>query len=94
MPMAAVRAKIGKVNDATFLGAPAGCVLFRGAKTTRESNTDGSIVQKVQLTFEERSALHRWNWLPSRQSFIWYEVQDKDGNKMYQTSSLTSLVRF
>lgn len=94
MPMGRVRSKIGKVNDAVFLGAEAGCVLFKGAKTTREFNTDGSIVQKVQLIFEERTALHKWNWLPSRKKFTWYEVKDSDNERMYKTTSLTTLVQF
>lgn len=94
MPMGAVRSRIGKVNDAVFLGAEAGCVLFKGAKTTREFNTDGSIVQKVQLVFEERTALHKWNWLPNRKKFTWYEVKDSDNERMYKATSLTALVRF
>lgn len=94
LPMIAVRNLRGRVNTSTFLGAAAGCVLFRGGKTTREFNTDGTVVQKVQMMFAERDALHKWNWLPSPYSLTWYPVADLDGTTMFPTADLSPLLNF
>lgn len=59
LPMTTVRALRGCINLNTFLGAPPETVWFRGAKTTREASTDGSVTQKVQMTFMERDV--SWN---------------------------------
>lgn len=97
MPMIAVRNLRGRVNTATFLGAAAGCVLFRGAKTSRDFNTDGSVTQKVQMMFAERDALHKWNWLPSPYSLTWYPVTEdgtSGGVTMFPTGDLSPLLNF
>lgn len=97
MPMATVRSLRGKVNNATFLGATAGTVLFRGAKSEREFNQDGTVVQKLQLMFSERSTLHPWNSLPSRTTLVWGAVTEDGtggGTKMYETADLSPLVQF
>jgi hypothetical protein len=94
MPMTAVRALRGKVNDATFLGAPAGTVLFKGAKINREPNPDGTIVQTVVLTFEERSSAHPWNSLPSADDPTFYPVEGPGGVKPYLTGDLSQLLNF
>jgi hypothetical protein len=52
------------------------------------------VVQKVQLTFDERSPLHPWNSMPSRIGLTWYPVTDDLGVKLYETADLTPLVQF
>lgn len=94
LPMTTVRNLRGRVNSTTFLGAAAGLVLFKGCKTVREWNTDGTSVQKVQLTFEERDALNPWNSLPSPSGLTWYPVADSLGTKMYPLADLSPLVQF
>jgi hypothetical protein len=97
MPMTIVRNLRGKVNNATFLGATAGTVLFRGAKTERTWNTDGTVTQNVQMMFSERSSLHPWNSLPSKTSLTWQSVTEdgtSGGTKMYETADLSPLVQF
>jgi hypothetical protein len=95
MPMTAVRATRGRVNNATFLGSPAETVLFKGAKTSREFNTDGSVVQRVVLTFEERDAAHPWNSLPSADNPTFRAVISSTGSiKMYRTADLSQLLSF
>jgi hypothetical protein len=95
MPMTAVRNCRGRVNDATFLGSPAETVLMKGAKTTREFNTDGSVVQRVVITFEERDAAHPWNSLPSASSPTFRAVISQTGSvKMYRTADLSQLLNF
>lgn len=93
MPMTAVRALRGRVNNATFLGSPPETVLFKGAKTTREWNTDGSVVQRVVLIFEERDAQFPWNSLPSDDSPTFYPVASA-GTKLYPTANLSPLLQF
>lgn len=94
MPMTAVRLLRGRVNSATFLGATTGTVLFNGAKTTREYNSDGTIVQKLTLLFSERDALHPWNSLPSQTTATWYPVAASDGSKLFPTADLNPLLAF
>jgi hypothetical protein len=94
MPMTSVRNCRGCVNNATFLGAPAECVLFKGAKTGREFNTDGTVVQRVTLTFEERNFDQKWTWLPSGDDVTFRAVADKNGAKMYKSADLSQLLNF
>jgi hypothetical protein len=94
MPTTAVRNLRGRVNSTTFLGATTGTVLFKGARTSREWNTDGSVCQKVVLTFAERDAAHPWNSLPSPSGLTWYPVSDSIGTLMYRTADLTPLTQF
>ncbi len=89
--MTAVRALRRRVNTSTFLGGSAGLVLFEGARTSRQFNTDGSIAQKTQLVFQERDSAFPWNSLPARNQLTWYPVADGAGKKMFQTADLTLL---
>lgn len=90
LPMTAVRAKRGKVNDATFLGAAAGTVLFVGAKTTREVTTDGAVTQRVQLVFKERE--HPWNYFFRKDKFLFEDLVDAVGGRAYASTDLGPLV--
>lgn len=96
MPVAGIRNLQGRVNNATFLGCPAECVLFKGGKTSREPNPDGTIVQTVTLTFEARDASQPWNSLPSSSDPTFYPVAGGVASdiKMYKTANLASLVQF
>lgn len=94
MPMTAVRNLRGRVNSTTFLGSAAGLVLFKGGRTSREFNSDGTIAQKVVLTFEERDAAHPWNSLPSENDPTFKPVSGAAGVKMYRLADLTPLVQF
>jgi hypothetical protein len=94
MPMPAVRACRGRVNNATFLGSPPETVLFPGAKINREPNPDGTIVQTVALTFHERDAAHPWNSLPSADDPTFYPVEGPGGVKPYRTANLSQLLNF
>lgn len=94
LPMIAVRQLRGRVNSTEFLGAATGTVLFKGAKTSREYNEDGTICQKVVLTFAERDGAHPWNSLPSPSGLTWQPVVDGFGNKFYDTADLNPLIEF
>lgn len=93
LPMTEVRARRGRINLTTFLGCAPGLVLFKGCKTTREWNQDGTVVQKVQMTFEERDAAHPWNSLPSASDPTFYPVSSATAAKMYRLVDLNPLVQ-
>lgn len=59
-----IRSIRGCVNSTTFLGASAGCVLFRGCRTVRNYDSAGNVVQEIQLNFSERDPNQKWNFLP------------------------------
>jgi hypothetical protein len=95
LPMSVVRAKRGRINSSTFLGAPAECVWFVGAKSTRTPYTDGSVTQRVQLTFKERDV--SWNKFlrPGRMPSAagsWDYLQDIATNRRFLTTDLSPLV--
>lgn len=95
LPMTAVRNLGGKVNSTTFLGAQAGCVLFKHCNTEREFNSDGSVCQKVIMVFVERRSTAKWNWLPSRTSTTFQLVTSdgtSGGGKMYEEGDLNALL--
>lgn len=94
LPMTAVRNLRGRVNSTTFLGSAAGLVLFKGGRSSREFNSDGTIAQRVVLTFEERDASAPWNSLPSENDPTFYPVSGAGGVKMYKLADLTPLVQF
>jgi hypothetical protein len=97
LPVSTVRSLVGKVNDATFLGAGQQTVLFRGARTTREASTDGTTTQKVQLTFQQRPV--SWNKFlrPNRMptgttTATWDNLRDADGYRRFDQADLSPLV--
>jgi hypothetical protein len=55
LPVAAIRSLRGNCNSAVVLGGAVGCVLFKGARTSAEESSDGTVVQSVQYRFVERS---------------------------------------
>lgn len=78
-----IRSIRGCVNSTTFLGATAGCVLFRGCRTVRNYDSAGNVVQEIQLTFSERDPNQKWNMLPDAAnptSLPWLEVRGGSGS--------------
>jgi hypothetical protein len=94
LPMGVVSNLSGRVNSGTFLGKPAETVLFKGCTSSREFNTDGTVVQRITLTFESRHADHPWNSLPSGDDPTFRPVSGLGGVKMYKTADLSPLVQF
>lgn len=64
----------GCVNQYYFLGAPPQCVLFRGGRTVRNYDSQGNVVQEIQLVFSERSPSQIWNSLPDVTTMSWKPV--------------------
>lgn len=95
IPMTAVRAMRGRVNSSTFLGSASGLVLFKGAQTSRKFNEDGTIVQEVKMTFEERDSAYPWNSGPRADNpYSWVPCVDSNGAKPYQVGNLNTLLIF
>ena len=89
LPMTHVRNLRNKVNDATFLGAAKGKVLFKGGRTVREQNTDGTISQMVALTFQERT--QEWNKFLRRDKLKWTYLWDGT-DFPFEEADLTPLI--
>jgi hypothetical protein len=95
LPMTEVRRLRGRINNDTFLGAPAECVRFMGGKTRREYSTDGTLSQQVSLVFHEREV--SWNMFLRPQTMTWQYVQAPgtflDPVRRYKLANLMPLVQ-
>lgn len=93
LPTPAIRSLRGKVNNATFMGSPTGCLLFKGGKTHREFNTDGTVVQTVSLVFHERVTGQEWNKVPRHDKFqTWETIQDGSATLPYALANFSPLI--
>ncbi len=92
-PMRTLR---GQVNLGMFLGADTGCILFKGAKINRSWDTSGNGTVDVTMTFAERPATMKWNWLPNPKdpAFAWAPVVGVGGGVPYIAADLSPLVQF
>ncbi len=91
LPMATIRTLRNKINNATFLGAPAETIRFLGCRTVRDQNTDGQVSQKVQFTFQERDI--SWNKFLRKDKFQYDYIKDGGGATFYQTADLSPLLQ-
>lgn len=100
-PWDKIRELRGKVNDAAFVGSPAGTVLFLGARITRKFHfiQDGGFWE-VELSFQENTKELStgdkvgWNHLYKETkvgSEHWVQIEDEDGNAPYQSGDLSLL---
>ncbi len=90
LPTASIRSLRGKINSSTFLNASAETVLFRGAKTTREGTSDGSVSQRVTLVFQERD--QSWN-KTLRKPNVWDTIVNDVGDPRYTSANLGPLIQ-
>jgi hypothetical protein len=90
MPIQLLTAAGGCVNSSTFMGAPAGQVLFKGPRTHRDINPDGSYIQSVQLVFHFRNK--SWNKVFRQDTLLWDGLVDGSGNGPYTTYNLGNLL--
>lgn len=83
---ATIKSLVGKVNNAAFLDAPRGSVLFLGAQSRRNVTTDGIQFWELQYTFQTRilpelaSQADSWQ-MAYRQSSGWRKL-----NRSYDTT--------
>jgi hypothetical protein len=103
-PWSTMRELRGKVNDATFVGAPAGTVLFLGARVRRRFHFVAlGGFWEVQYTFQENTkeltsgAKVGWNHFYKETKVAgehWVAIADEDGNAPYGAGDLTQLFVF
>lgn len=95
----------GFINNATFLECATGTVYFSGCRIDREANTDGSVAQKLALTFMRRTGKKSsgapggatdqlWNSLPDPSDLNWYPVAGSGGKTLYDPADFTPLLQF
>jgi hypothetical protein len=103
-PWNAIRSLRGTVNNATFLGAPAGTVLFQGARASREFQfiEDGGF-WRIEYEFLEQTkqrsagAAVGWNYFYREEASggeHWLKIKDDSGNNPYPSSDFSSLFAF
>jgi hypothetical protein len=106
VPEETVRRLRGTLNNATFLGAPRGGVLFLGARTLGRQQFDGSVQYEVEYLFRERTAPkiadpatvvgHNWFYYPPGSSGEhWFQIVNSgSGAPLYAENDLTVLFRY
>ena len=103
-PWNKIRELRGKVNSGTFVGAPAGTVLFLGARATREFQflEEGGF-WRIEYSFLEctkeltTGAKVGWNYFYKELkvgSEHWVRIEDQDGGAPYRQGDLTQLFQF
>jgi hypothetical protein len=79
------------LNDATFLGAAAKKVMFKGGRATREVTNQGAKKWKIILHFSYRSV--EWTKIYSKVLGDWSEVKTVPGDHLlYESSNLALLL--
>lgn len=103
-PWDTIRNLRGKLNDATFAGAPAGTVLLLGARVHREFQfvEQGGFWQ-VEYLFSEKTvelstgAKVGWNYQYKEKAVLgehWVRILDDDDQPPYAAADLTQLFQF
>ena len=90
LPMGSVRSLRNCVNTVAVLGVAIGKLWFKGCKTTRELNTDGTMCQKVMMIFKERDI--EWNKYIKKDG-TWDYLLDGSSNKVLPQADLTPLLQ-
>ena len=101
-PWTAINACQGKINAATFLGCPAGTLLFRGAEANKLYQRGAGIVGDpipfawvIKYTFRERSVkmngqVYGWNHFYRESSGNWIPIQHVSSS-LYDSGDFDSL---
>jgi len=102
-PEQAIRRLRGAVNNVTFLGAPAGCVLFVGARITNQFQLDGSTRHRLEYTFSEKTVPkisdpstvvghNHFYYGPGNGGEHWFEIINKTTSaRVYPSADLSQL---
>lgn len=87
----AIRNAVGKVNDAPWMGAPAGYVLFLGASARRTVTSQG--IGAWEITYRFRELGRSWNEFHGRVGGVtrWEAIQDEHGNPPYASADYDTL---
>jgi hypothetical protein len=93
LPTITILKLIGKVNQFLFMGAPTGTLLFLGARTSKEFESDGTRVQNVSYTFKYRSK--PWNYFirPDNGQWDYISVRGEPTNRPYVWDDFLPLIQ-
>lgn len=92
-PWSAIRALRGKVNGSAFFDAPAGALLFLGAKASRKFEfLRNASLWTVEYAFEERAVA--WNRFFRDETNAWTEIADAGDNPPYASGDFATLFQF
>jgi hypothetical protein len=92
-PWAAIRSLRGKVNESVFFDAPAGTLLFLGAKASRKFEfLRNASLWTVEYAFEERPV--PWNRFFREETNSWTEIADAGENQPYAAGDFAELFQF
>jgi hypothetical protein len=93
LPVSAIASLVGKVNTATFTIADFSCqpqtLLFQGANSHREGDTQGNVVHRLEYRFSYRFVGWNKELDPSGGGFI--TIQDGGGNTPYVAADFSIL---
>ena len=103
-PWEAIRQLRGKVNQAEFVGAPPGTVLFLGARASREFQfVENGGFWRIEYAFLENTKelssgeQAGWNHFYKESAVDgehWVAIEDQDGNPPYRAGDLNALFQF
>jgi hypothetical protein len=106
-PWTAIRENQGCVNDAAFLGYPAGCVLYQGCQPILEPRLydEGSLYWRLKHRFAAQAkaqvngALVGWNYLYKKESIgagtdHWLEIENTDDAQPFLEGTFNDLFRY
>lgn len=102
-PWGAMRDARGKVNNATFLSAPAGSVVFLGATARHQFPlSEAGSFWTIEYAFAERTVplstgFGGWNHFYKEQPASgehWVEIADDSGNRPYRSGDFSALFVF
>ena len=82
-----IRATRGRINDDTWMGAPAGYMLFLGASARRTATSQGVNAWAITYRFRERTAL--WNAVLDGDT--WRLVEGPFGERPYRSANFSAL---
>jgi hypothetical protein len=94
-PAAAMRALVGKVNNATYMGAGEETLLYIGGDVTREITTESPQPYRVEHRFVERAVdggIYGWNHLYDPTSGTWRKVETSAGQPLYLKTDFGGLL--
>ncbi len=89
LPILAIRSLYNCVNTVAVLGVGIGKLWFKGGRTQREMNTDGTLSNKCQLVFKERTV--EWNKYLKKDG-SWDYLIDGSSNKILAQADLSPLL--
>jgi hypothetical protein len=92
LPSSIFEQYVDTVNTATFLGRARGTVMFTGPKTMRETNQDGTTVQKVAMAYSWRSI--DWNKFLRPDTIRWDVAKDSAGATTYAYTDFQALLDY